>query len=70
MRLLMSVAATFLSGSVMANEAPPSFDPSLVPERLRVLEGRIAFIKIPSEDEAPLYAVQGALLRATLRRRL
>jgi hypothetical protein len=48
-----------------ANEAPPppGFDPASVPEHLRVLEGRIAYIKIPSEDEAPQNAAEGAVLR-------
>jgi hypothetical protein len=46
----------------MANEAPPGFEPASVPERLRVLEGRTAYIKIPPLDEAPLYAAQGAVL--------
>jgi hypothetical protein len=59
---LLLVAATVLSYSVMANEAPPGFDPASVPERLRVLEGRTAYIKIPPQDEAPLYAAQGAVL--------
>jgi hypothetical protein len=62
MRSLLLVAATVLSCSVMANEAPPGFDPASVPERLRVLEGRTAYIKIPPQDEAPLYAAQGAVL--------
>jgi hypothetical protein len=66
MRLLILVAATLFSCSVMANEAPPGFDPASVPERLRVLEGRTAFIKIPSQDDAPLFAVQGAMLRGNV----
>jgi hypothetical protein len=66
MRLLMLIAATLLSCSVMANEAPPGFNQASVPERLRVLEGRIAYIKIPSQDDAPLYAAQGAMLRGNV----
>jgi hypothetical protein len=66
MRSLILVAAMLLNCSVMANEAPPDFDPASVPERLRVLEGRTAFIKIPSEDNAPLHAAQGAVLRGNV----
>lgn len=62
MRLLILVATTLISCSVIANEAPPGFDQASVPERLRVLEGRTAFIKIPSQDDAPLLAAQGAAL--------
>jgi hypothetical protein len=62
MRSLMLVVATLLSCSVKASEAPPGFDPASVPEHLRVLEGRTAFIKIPSQDDAPLSAAQGAVL--------
>jgi hypothetical protein len=66
MRSFILIAATLFSCSVMANEAPPSFDPASVPERLRVLEGRTAFIKIPPQEDAPLYAVQGAVLRGNV----
>ena len=67
MRSLILVAATLFSCSVTANEAkPPSFDPASVPERLRVLQGRTAFIKIPSQDNAPLHAAQGAVLRGNV----
>src|ERR1700737_2232985 len=66
MRLLILVAATLFSWVVMANEAPPGFDSASVPERLRVLEGRTAFIKIPSQDDAPLNAAQGAMLRGNV----
>jgi len=62
MRLLMLIATTLFSCSVIAGEAPPGFDPASVPESLRVLEGRTAFIKIPHQEEAPLYAAQGAVL--------
>src|SRR5271156_931468 len=51
---LMLIAATLFSCSVTANEAPPGFDPASVPESLRLLEGRTAFIKIPSPGDAPL----------------
>jgi hypothetical protein len=67
MRSLILVAATLFSCSVTANEAkPPSFDPASVPERLRVLQGRTAFIKIPSQENAPLHAAQGAVLRGNV----
>ncbi len=67
MRSLILVAATLFSFVVMANEAPPpGFDPASVPERLRLLEGRTAFIKIPSQHDAPLFAAQGANLRGNV----
>jgi hypothetical protein len=66
MRSLILVGATLFSCSVMANEALPVFDPASVPESLRALEGRTAFIKIPSQDDAPLYAAQGAVLRGNV----
>src|ERR1700739_1421437 len=66
MRSLMLVVAMLFSCSAMAIEAPPGFDPASVPEHLRVLEGRTAFIKIPSQDDAPLSAAQGAVLRSKL----
>jgi len=67
MRSLILVAATLFSFVVMANEAPPpGFDPASVPERLRLLEGRTAFIKIPSQHDAPLFAAQGAMLKGNV----
>jgi hypothetical protein len=61
--LALAIATT---ACLAETRQPPGFNPASVPERLRVLEGRIAFIKIPSEDKAPLYAAQGAVLRGNI----
>jgi hypothetical protein len=63
MRLMALVTAMLFSVSAMAaDRTPPGFDAASVPEPLRVLEGRIAFIKIPLQEEAPLTAAEGAVL--------
>jgi hypothetical protein len=66
MRSLILIVATLFNWVVMAHEVPPDFNPASVPERLRVLEGRIAFIKIPSQDDAPLASAQGAIFRGNI----
>lgn len=66
MRLVLLVAVILFSGFAMAATAPPSFDPGSVPERLQALEGRIAYIKVPSQEEAPLDAAEGAVLKGSV----
>ena len=64
-RIAAATLALVVAGSTVcrATDPPPAFEPTSVPEHLRVLEGRVAYIKIPSQDEAPLLATQGAVLR-------
>jgi len=64
-RIAAVTLALVVAGSTVcrATDPPPAFEPTSVPEHLRVLEGRVAYIKIPSQDEAPLLATQGAVLR-------
>ena len=64
-RIAAATLALVAAGSTVcrATDPPPAFEPTSVPEHLRVLEGRVAYIKIPSQDEAPLLATQGAVLR-------
>ena len=64
-RIAAATLALVVAGSAVcrATDPPPAFEPTSVPEHLRVLEGRVAYIKIPSQDEAPLLATQGAVLR-------
>jgi hypothetical protein len=63
MRLLALVTAMLFSVSAIAGDSTPhGFNAASVPEQLRVLEGRIAFIKIPPQEEAPLTAAEGAVL--------
>ena len=64
-KIAAATLALVVAGSTVcrATDPPPAFEPTSVPEHLRVLEGRVAYIKIPSQDEAPLLATQGAVLR-------
>jgi hypothetical protein len=65
-RLLATTAVLLALASPAHADDLAGFDPASVPERLRVLEGRTAYIKIPPQDEAPLYAAQGAMLRGNV----